>query len=129
MLSLSKKKLNHEYIYVRKQNNPMFSLEDLLAKYKKSKNKIEEIVLFYTNMINFEKFTYITKLLCMQDGKKTASVVKIKSYIIQMITEAVENFINNPSDNSYVSDLILVIVSNYNGKHYISVCPRLDFIK
>lgn len=129
MLSLSKKKLNYEYIYVRKQNNPMFSLEDLLAKYKKSKNKIEEIVLFYTNMINFEKFTYITKLLCMQDGKKTASVVKIKSYIIQMITEAVENFINNPSDNSYVSDLILVIVSNYNGKHYISVCPRLDFIK
>lgn len=129
MLSLSKKKLNHEYIYVRKQNNPMFSLEDLLVKYKKSKNKIEEIVLFYTNMINFEKFTYITKLLCMQDGKKTASVVKIKSYIIQMITEAVENFINNPSDNSYVSDLILVIVSNYNGKHYISVCPRLDFIK
>ena len=80
-------------------------------------------------MINFEKFTYITKLLCIQDGKKTASVVKIKSYIIQMITEAVENFINNPSDNSYVSDLILVIVSNYNGKHYISVCPRLDFIK
>ena len=46
-----------------------------------------------------------------------------------MIKEAVENFMNNPIDSSYISESFVVTVSNYMSKHYISVCPRIDFSK
>ena len=52
-----------------------------------------------------------------------------KDFITQLIKEAVENFMNNPIDSSYISESFVVTVSNYMGKHYISVCPRIDFSK
>ena len=129
MLSLSKKKINKEYIYVRKHNTVMYSIEEVLAKYKKSQNKIEDTVSFFADKLPYDKLTFVMKIMFHSDGKTVLDVNKVKSYVVQMLTEAIENFVANPSDSSYVSDSIILIISNYGGKHYISVCPRYDFVK
>ena len=129
MLSLSKKKINKEYIYVRKHNTVMYSIEDVLLKYKKSQNKIEDTVLFFSNKIPYDKLTFVMKIIFHSDGKTVLDIDKVKNYINQMLVEAIENFVANPTDSSYVSDSIVLIVSSYGGKHYISICPRYDFVK
>ena len=45
------------------------------------------------------------------------------------ITEAVDNFIKNPIDASYVSESIIIAVTSYQGKHQLIICPRFDFTK
>jgi len=129
MLSISKKKVSKEYIYVKKYPIPLHSLEDTIQKFKKSENKVADIVNFYTNMLNFEKIRFIIKLASNSDGKKPLNINQVEEYIRQMLTEAVTNFISNPMDSFYVSESIILSVTNYSGKHYISISPRIDFSK
>ena len=84
---------------------------------------------FYLEKLNFDKLHFVSKLCSHSDGKTVFSTNQIKDFITQMIKEAVENFMNNPMDSSYISESFVVTVSNYMGKHYISVCPRIDFSK
>ena len=42
---------------------------------------------------------------------------------------AAENYFANSMDSIYVSESIIVAVSSYSGKHYISLSPRIDFSK
>lgn len=129
MLSLSKTKVSKEYIYVKKHSISLYSLEEVIQKFKKSKDKITDITNFYLDMLNFEKLHFVFKLCSNSDGKKVFSVFQIKDFISQLIMEAVENFLSNPIDSFYVSESIIVSVSNYMGKHYISISPRIDFSK
>ena len=129
MLSLSKTKVCKEYIYIKKHAISLYSLEEVVQKFKKSKDRVTDVTNFYLEKINFEKLHFVFKIMSHSDGKKVFSIAQIKEYINQLIKEAVENFINNPIDSVYISESIIINVSNYMGKHYISISPRLDFSK
>jgi len=129
MLSVSKTKVNKEYIYVKKHAVSVYSLEEVILKFKKSNNKIEEVVNFYLEKIDFEKLRFVMKMLANSDGKTKLNINQVKDYISQLITEAIENFMNNSIDASYVSESIVVAVTSYQGKHQLIVCPRYDFTK
>lgn len=129
MLSVSKTKVNKEYIYVKKHAVSVYSLEEVILKFKKSNNKIEEVVNFYLEKIDFEKLRFVMKMLANSDGKTKLNINQVKDYISQLITEAIENFMNNSIDASYVSESIVVAVTSYQGKHQLIICPRYDFTK
>lgn len=128
-LSLSKTKVAKEYIYIKKHSISLYSLEEVSAKFSKSKDKVDEIVNFFAERINYEKFRFVTKLICNEDGKFKPNVNQIKMTINELLINAIENYLNNPNDAVYVSENIILTVSNYMGKHYISLAPRLDFSK
>ena len=128
-LSLSKTKVAKEYIYIKKHPISMYSLEEVSAKFSKSKDKIDEMVNFYAEKINYEKLRFVTKLICNEDGKYKPNVNQIKQTVNELLINAIENFSNNPIDSVYVSENIILTVSNNNGKHCISIAPRLDFTK
>lgn len=129
MLSISKTKINKEYIYVKKHAISLYSLEDVILKFKKSANQTEEIINFYLEKIDFEKLRFVMKMIANSDGKTKLNINQVKDYITQLITEAIENFIKNPIDSSYVSESIVVGVTSYQGKHQLIICPRYDFTK
>lgn len=129
MLSISKTKVCKEYIYIKKHVISLYSLEEVVQKFKKSKDRVADITNFYLEKLNFDKLHFVSKLCSHSDGKTVFSTNQIRDFITQMIKEAVENFMNNPIDSSYISESFVIIVSNYMGKHYISVCPRIDFSK
>ena len=128
-LTISKQKVCKEYIYVKKHNKPMYSLEEIILKYKTSPNKAEEVADFFIEQVDYDKLKFTMKFLSNSDGKYKMSIVQIKEVVSFLIVTAVDNFMNNPIDSCYVSENIIVNVSNYSGKHYISVSPRLDFTK
>ena len=107
----------------------MYSLEEVISKFKTSKNKVEEIVNFFMERINYEKLRFVSKLIGNDDGKYKLNINQIKDCINFMLFEAIENYLNNPSDSVYVSENIILNVSNYGGKRYISISPRYDFTK
>ena len=129
MLSISKTKVCKEYIYTKKHTISLYSLEEVVQKFKKSKDKVSDITNFYLEKLNFDKLHFVSKLCSYSDGKTVFSAKDIKTFITQLIREAVENFMNNPLDSEYISESFVVTVSNYMGQHYISVCPRIDFSK
>ena len=129
MLSISKTKVCKEYIYTKKHTISLYSIEEVVQKFKKSKDKVSDITNFYLEKLNFDKLHFVSKLCSYSDGKTVFSAKDIKTFITQLIGEAVENFMNNPIDSEYISESFVVTVSNYMGKHYISVCPRIDFSK
>ena len=129
MLSISKTKINKEYIYVKKHTVSLYSLEDVILKFKKSANQTEEIINFYLEKIDFEKLRFVMKMIANSDGKTKLNINQVKDYITQLITEAIENFIKNPIDSSYVTENIVVGVTSYQGKHQLIICPRYDFTK
>ena len=63
------------------------------------------------------------------DGKYKMNINQIKDTIQFMIVSAVENFMNNPIDACYISENLTLNVSNYSGKHYLSIGVRYDFTK
>lgn len=128
-LSLTKSKVAKEYIYVKKHSISLYSLEEVSAKFNKSKDKVSEIVNFFVERINYEKLKFVTKMICNEDGKYKPNVNQIKTIINELLINAVEDFLNNPIDSIYVTENIILTVSIYNGKHYISIAPRLDFSK
>ena len=79
--------------------------------------------------INYEKLRFVSKLIGNDDGKYKLNINQIRDCINFMLLEAIENYLNNPSDSVYVSENIILNVSNYGGKHYISISPRYDFTK
>ena len=79
--------------------------------------------------INFDKFRFICKLVTNLDGKTPITTKLIKEYLTQFIMEAVENWLVNKMDSFYVSENLIVSVSSYGGKHYLSISPRMDFLK
>ena len=128
-LSISKQKVCKEYIYVKKHNINMYSLEEVISKFKTSKNKIDEVSDFFIQRVDYEKLRFVTKMLANSDGKYKPNINVIKDTVQFLIVSAVENFMNNPIDSCYVSENIILTVSNYGGKHFISIAPRLDFTK
>ena len=129
MLSLSKKKICKEYIYVKKHTLPLYSLEEVSQKFKKSEDKASDMANFYLSKINFDKLHFVFKLIAHSDGKKVLSVAQLRDFVEQLVYEAVENFLSNPMDAVYVSECVVVDVSSYNGRHNLFVSPRLDFSK
>lgn len=127
MLSVSKTKVNKEYIYVKKHTVNVYSLEEVIFKFKKSNDKVEEVTNFYLEKIDFEKLRFVMKMLANSDGKTKLNINQVRDYITQLVTEAVDNFIKNPTDASYVSESIIVAVTSYQGKHQLIICPRFDF--
>lgn len=114
---------------MKKHPVPIYSLEELERKFSKSEDKVVEIANFYLSKINFDKFRFICKMITNLDGKTPMTVGMIKEYLTQFIAEAVENWLSNKMDAFYVSENVIVAVSSYGGKHYISICPKLDFLK
>ena len=129
MLSVSKTKVNKEYIYVKKHTVNVYSLEEVIFKFKKSNDKVEEVANFYLEKIDFEKLRFVMKMLANSDGKTKLNINQVRDYITQLVTEAVDNFIKNPTDASYVSESIIVAVTSYQSKHQLIICPRFDFTK
>lgn len=107
----------------------MYSLEEIINKYKSSKNKIEEVADFFIQRVDYEKIRFTSKLIGNSDGKYKMNINQIKDTIQFMITTGVENFINNHTDACYVSENFVLNISNYGGKHYLSVGIRYDFTK
>lgn len=129
MLSIISTKVCKEFIYSKKHTVACISLEEIIAKYKKSKDPISEVVNFFLSQINFEKVRFTMKLLCNEDGKYKMNVNQIRQTISEMMIEAVTNFMKNPSDSVYISENIILSVTKYSGKHQITIAPRLDFTK
>lgn len=129
MLSIVKRKTSKETIYMKKHPVPIYSLEELERKFSKSEDKVVEIANFYLSKINFDKFRFICKLVTNLDGKTPITTKLIKEYLTQFIMEAVENWLVNKMDSFYVSENLIVSVSSYGGKHYLSISPRMDFLK
>jgi len=129
MLSLIKNKISKEYIYAKKHTVNVYPLEDVILKFKKSENKIEKIIEFYIEKMDFEKLKFVIKMIASSDKKTSLSINQVKDYVIQLITEAVENFIQTSMDSIYISEYIVVGVTSYQGKHQLFVCPRYDFTK
>ena len=128
-LSVSKQKVCKETIYVKKHNTPMYSLEEIITKYKSSKNKVEEVADFFIQKVDYEKIRFTSKMIGNSDGKYKMNINQIKDTIQFLIVNAVENFINNPIDACYISENLTLNVSNYSGKHYLSIGVRYDFTK
>lgn len=129
MLSLNKIKVCKEYIYSKKHVVSLWSLEDVYVKFKNSKDVVFDMTNFYLNEINFEKLRFILKIVSNMDGKTALNLAQVKDYVEEMMIKAMENYVKNSMDGVYVSEHIVVIISPYGGKHYISVCPRIDFLK
>ena len=129
LLSLKNQKVAKEYIYVKKHPVSMYSLEEVYAKFNKSKDKITEMVNFYAEKINYEKLRFCMKIMNGLDGKYKLNINQVKETVNELLINSIENFVNNSIDSTYVSENIVLTVSNYSGKHYISICPRLDFTK
>lgn len=129
MLSLNKIKVCKEYIYSKKHVASLWSLEDVYMKFKNSKNVVFDMANFYLNEINFEKLRFILKIVSNMDGKTALNLAQVKDYVEEMMIKAMENYVKNSMDGVYVSEHIVVTISPYGGKHYISVCPRIDFLK
>lgn len=127
MLSLSKTKVSKEYIFSKKHSTPIYSLEEIIQKYKTSKNKIEEVTDFFIQNINCERIRFLIKMT--SDKKYKPTVTQIEQTIKELILMAVDNFINNSIDSTYVSENIIATVSSYSGKHYLSISIRYDFTK
>ena len=118
MLSLSSTKVAKEYIYVKKHAISLYSLEDVSAKFNKSKNKVDEIVDFFAQKINYEKMRFVIKLICNEDGKYKPNINQVKLTINELLIGAVENFLNNPMDCTYISENIVLTVSKYKGNDF-----------
>ena len=129
MLSLSKIKVSKEYIYSKKHITPLYSLEEVCLMFKNSKDKISDVVNFYLDKLNFEKLRFIIKLTTHLDGKTSLNLAQTRDYVEQLVIKAIENYMKNSMDGVYVSENIIVTISPYSGKHYISICPRIDFSK
>ena len=129
MVSIVKRKTSKEIIYMKKHLVQMYSLEELEQKFKKSDDKVVDIANFYLSKMKFDKFRFICKMITNLDGKTPMTVGMIKEHLTQFIAEAVENWLSNKMDAFYVSENVIVVVSSYGGKHYISICPKLDFLK
>lgn len=129
MLSISKTKVCKEYIYTKKHQIPLYSLEEVLQNFNKSKNKVLDAVNFYIEKINFDKLHFVSKLCSHSDGKRVFSAPLLKDMIFQLMKEAISDFVKNKIDSVYVSESIIINISNYSNKHYISISPRIDFSK
>ena len=55
MLSISKTKVCKEYIYTKKHSISLYSLEEVVQKFKKSKDRVADITNFYLEKLNFDK--------------------------------------------------------------------------
>ena len=128
-LSVSKQKVCKETIYVKKHNTPMYSLEEIITKYKSSKNKVEEVADFFIQRVDYEKIRFTSKMISNSDGIYKMNINQIKDTIQFLIVNAVENFMNNPMDACYISENLILNISNYSGKHYLSIGVRYDFTK
>ena len=129
MLSIIKRLVCKEYIYAKKHIISLYSLEEISAKFKKSDDMLTEMGMFYIDKINFEKLRFIIKLMATSDGKTPLNLNQTKTFTLELMTEAIKNYLMNSTCGVYVSESIAVIISVYGGKHHISVCPRLDFVK
>ena len=129
MLSLLKQKISKEYIYIKKHPSQLISLEEGLSKNKNAKDKVSETALYFSEMIDYNRLKYIIKLINNMDGKYIMNISQVKEAVEFLLVKAIENFISNPKDSSYISENIVLTVSSYGGKHYISICPRFDFGK
>jgi hypothetical protein len=129
MFSLLKSKVCKENIYIKKHLIQMFSIEEIESKFATSKNKLYDVADFYLNKINLAKFHMVLRWICNADGKKPMNINQIENALGELVMEALRNYFNNKVDAVYISENILVSVSSYNGKHYLSVCPRYDFCK
>jgi hypothetical protein len=129
MISLYKTKVAKEYIYIKKHKISLYSLEDISLKFNKSNNKINDMVNFFIEKINWEKFRFSMKVVSDADGKQKININQIKLIVNEMFENAISNFLNNPIDSYYIYENMIVMISNYGGKHYISLCPRYDFSK
>lgn len=129
MLSVVKRKMSKEHIYAKKHTYSMFSLEELEKRYEKSDDMVSDIVDFYLSKVNFEKLRFVIKLVSNSDGKMPLNINQVKMYLKQLINEAVESYLSGGQDSVHVSENLVVLVSSYNGRHFLSVCPRLDFLR
>jgi hypothetical protein len=81
MLSISKTKVCKEYIYTKKHSISLYSLEEIVQKFKKSKDKVSDITNFYLEKLNFDKLHFVSKLCSHSDGKTVFSANQIKEFL------------------------------------------------
>lgn len=129
MLSVLKNKVCKEIIYVKKHAVSLYSLEEVAVKFKKSKDQVSEMVNFFAEQTNYEKLKFAIKWLCSIDGKYKPNINVVRNTVNELLLDAIQNFLSNPNDSIYVSENIILAVSSYSGKHYISIAPRLDYTK
>lgn len=129
MLSLSKTKMCKEYVFIKKHPLQMYAIEDVALQFKNSKDKASDIAYFYLSKVNFEKLKFVIKLMANSDGKRPLNLNQVREYTEQLVMDAVKNYIANGTDAVYMSESIVVSISSYNGKHNLSISPRLDFLK
>ena len=102
--------------------------ENLLNRRKNTAIKFKPIFQALKEKLQGQTKTKITTAQIDADDVEALTKL-IKEYITQFIMEAVENWLVNKMDSFYVSENLIVSVSSYGGKHYLSISPRMDFLK
>ena len=94
MLSISKTKVCKEYIYIKKHVISLYSLEEVIQKFKKSKDRVADITNFYLEKLNFDKLHFVSKLCSHSDGKTVFSTNQIRDFITQSFRQNVNRVYN-----------------------------------